>query len=167
MSSRQPAYTELDMQAAITDWQSGIYKSQRQAAAARGIPEATFRMRVSGKRQSRQKAHVHQQLLDETQEDVLVEWIIGMSEWGLSPRRMLVMEMAYRIADKVTLEAIGLSNTIGEKWYDRFVRRHSKHLASSISVALEKIRHTSCSREAFRAFFDLVGTHSYFIVLLY
>lgn len=156
MSTRQPLYTELDIQAAIDDYRNGVYKSKRKAAASRGIPESTFRERESGKRQERHKAHVHQQLLTEDQEEISVDWIVKKSEWGLSPRRGLVMEMAYRIADKESIVAMGLTNEIGDKWYERFVKRHSKRIDSSIAGCLERIRHTSCSADAFRAFFDLV-----------
>lgn len=155
MSSKQPQYTELDLLEAIEEYKTGKFKSMRAAAASRLIPEATFRHRYQGNRQNRQKAHEHQQLLNREQEDILVQWIINMSEWGLAPRRWLVMEMAYRVADRHALES--LTGTIGQHWYRRFVQRNASRISSSLSVCLEKNRHVSCSREAFVKFYELVS----------
>ncbi|RPA71578.1 hypothetical protein BJ508DRAFT_189802, partial [Ascobolus immersus RN42] len=106
--------------------------SINKVAALYGVPARTLSGRLNG-RQDRHTAHEDQQLLTAAQETILVEWIIRYSTWGLSPRKTLVEEMAFRIAD---IQDVRIYR-IGVHWYERFVIRQSSRISSSLSVTLE------------------------------
>ena len=63
------------IQSAICDLNSGIYKSQRAAAKAYGIPASTLRDRINGVTNKR-ISHQNQQRLTPEQESFLVDWIL-------------------------------------------------------------------------------------------
>ncbi|OAG20172.1 hypothetical protein CC77DRAFT_1070829 [Alternaria alternata] len=62
---------EQAIQLAIRDLESGVYTSQRAAAAAWGIPRSSLRARLAG-RLPHAIAHQNQQRLSSVQEDFLV-----------------------------------------------------------------------------------------------
>ena len=146
------AYTEEDIQDAIRYHRKHPGVSINKAAALYGIPPRTLGGRINQGRQNRQIAHKDQQLLSIEQEEKLVEWIIRCSTWGLSPRKILVEEMAFRIAD---IQDVRIYR-IGIHWYDRFVVRHSSKIESSLSVTLERFRHNATKPAVIINFFDQI-----------
>jgi hypothetical protein len=91
-----PAYTEADIQAAISAYNSDKELSIRAAACAHSIPYHTLRNRVSG-RTSRSQAYEPAQTLLTTEEGTLVRWITRLTKTGFPASPALVVEMAEEI----------------------------------------------------------------------
>jgi hypothetical protein len=87
---------ELSIQSAISDLNSGVFKSVRAAAKAYSIPRSTLQDRIAGATNS-QKSHYNQQRLTPEQESFLVDWILEQDTNGYPPSHARAREMAIRI----------------------------------------------------------------------
>ena len=87
---------ENSIQCAIRDLNAGVYKSQRAAARAYGLPRTTLRDRVNGAT-SRAIAHQNEQRLTPEQEQFLVDWILEEDARGYPPPHARAREMAHQI----------------------------------------------------------------------
>ncbi|KAI0569292.1 HTH-psq domain containing protein [Pyrenophora tritici-repentis] len=72
MDPREVAYSN-----AIHDLNAGVFKSQRQAAKAYGVPRSSLQERING-RQPYAIAHQQQQRLTPEQEAFLVDCVRGL-----------------------------------------------------------------------------------------
>ncbi|XPS72644.1 hypothetical protein M3J07_004794 [Ascochyta lentis] len=87
---------EVAIQSAIADLNAGVFKSQRQAARAYGIPKSSLQSRLQGY-QPHAIAHSNQQRLTPEQEEFLVEWILEEDSRAQPPSHPRVQEMASQI----------------------------------------------------------------------
>jgi hypothetical protein len=157
MGRTRMAYSEADMQRAITEYHSGLYSSKQAAAQANNVPPATLRYRLAG-RTSPSQAHETQQILSNAEEKTLVRWITRLTSTGFPASPALVVEMADEIRrNRLQLSRAGLSLTrpIGEHWIDRFRARHTE-LSSVWSRQIEHARYAAASVDVVQTWFDAV-----------
>lgn len=117
MSSGQ----EERITSALDAYRSGRYKSKREVARLWNVPEATFRARLKGI-QPRHASHVGQQLLDHTQESLLVQWILNVEAAGYSISHVQVKEMI-----KIIMHCSQCPDpipSVGHQWVQRFKKRN-------------------------------------------
>lgn len=127
---------EVAIQSAIADLNAGIYKSQRQAARAYGIPRSSLQSRLHG-RQPHAIAHSNQQRLTPEQEDFLVHWILEEDKRAQPPSHPRVREMALRI-----LQMNGDYEPLGRLWVPNFITRNPR-VASIVGRTIESARTTA------------------------
>jgi hypothetical protein len=87
---------EVAIQSAISDLDSGIFRSVRAASKAWGVPRSTLQGRLAG-RQSHAIAHQHQQRLSLEQEEDLVKWILDQDLRDQPPSHARLREMATKV----------------------------------------------------------------------
>ena len=87
---------ELEIQDAIEDLNSGVFKSERAAARWHGVTRLTLQGRRAGQ-QPHAIAHSNQQRLTPEQEDFLVDWILDKDSRAQPPSRPRVREMATQL----------------------------------------------------------------------
>jgi hypothetical protein len=87
---------ELSIQAAIGDYNAGVYTSLRAVAKAYHVPRSTLQGRLGGASNSA-LSHQHQQRLTPAQEDFLVDWILDEDARACPPSHARAREMANRI----------------------------------------------------------------------
>ena len=90
------AYSEPDIQAAISAYQAKEHPSIRAAARAFSIPYHTLRSHLD-KATSRSYAHESQQILSNAEESTLVQWISRLTRTGFPASPALVVEMAEEV----------------------------------------------------------------------
>jgi len=96
MGRTRMAYSEADIQRAITEYNSGLYPSKQAAAQANNVPPATLRYRLAGQT-SPSQAHETRQILSNAEEKTLVRWITRFTSTGFPASPALVVEMADEI----------------------------------------------------------------------
>jgi hypothetical protein len=109
---------EQKIQLALKDFNSGVYKTLRQAAAAHRVSKSTLTDRYNGK-PTRRQARVRQQLLSPQQEELLCKWILDLEKAGSAPSHSSIKEMASMISSV----SDGPSH-VGTDWVPRFLKRH-------------------------------------------
>ena len=139
---------ELAIQAAINDLRTGVFTSQRKAAAAYGVPRSSLQERING-RQPNAIAHSNQQRLTPEQEAFLVDWILDEDSRAQAPSHPRVREMATRI-----LHMNGDYAPLGQLWVPHFIARNPR-VASIVGRTIESTRTTAASYETVRAFLEL------------
>ena len=139
---------EESIQAAIRDFNAGVFTSQRSAAKAYNIPQATFSARIRGIQNS-QTSHVYQQRLTPEQEDYLVQWILEEDARAFPPSHARTREMASRI-----LKMNGDHKPIGKHWIAAFLKRNPR-VASVIGRKIEAARAEGATPAQIRAFLEL------------
>lgn len=114
--AKKDAALENKIQAAVQDVKTGVYKSAAAAARAYdlGPQYTTIWRRVQGKAKSCCKAHLRQQLLNGSQEKVLVEWIKYLAMTGHPLSKRTIGPKVYALCGK----------TPSRKWVYRFLRRN-------------------------------------------
>lgn len=140
--------TELAIQSAIRDLETGVHKSQRKAADAHRVARSTLQERLHG-RQSHAVAHQSQQRLTPEQEDFLADWILSENAHARPPSRPSVREMATRI-----LRMNGDYEPLGQQWVPHFVARHPQ-VASIIGRSAVSVKTTAASHDTMHAFLEL------------
>ncbi|RYN90015.1 hypothetical protein AA0119_g11278, partial [Alternaria tenuissima] len=143
MDPREVAFTS-----AIRDLNAGIFKSQRQAAQAYGVPRSSLQERMKG-RQPHAIAHQQQQRLTPEQEAFLVDWILDEDSRAQPPSHPRVREMATRL-----LRMNGDHEPLGQLWIPHFIARNPR-VASIVGRTIESARTTAASYETIRAFLEL------------
>jgi hypothetical protein len=139
---------EESIQAAIRDLNSGVFHSQRAAAKAYNIPQATFSKRVRGTQNS-QTSHVYQQRLTPEQEEFLVQWILEEDARAFPPSHARAREMANRI-----LRMNGDHRPVGKHWMAAFLKRNPR-VASIVGRKIEAARAEGATPVQIRAFLEL------------
>jgi transposase-like protein len=92
--------TEKQLQKAIRAVQSGLEGGVASAVEIYGVSRTTLYYRLSGKRESRQKAHESQQRLITAEEKAVVRWCFEMDDRGFPPRLDIVKDMVLFIERK-------------------------------------------------------------------
>ena len=139
---------EVAIQSAIADFNAGLYNSQRAAARAYGIPQATLHGRMKGQVR-KALSNQHQQRLSPQQEEFLVEWILEEEALGRPPSHARAREMATRI-----LHMNGDQAPLGKRWVINFINRNPR-IASIIGRKLEAPRAEAATPAQVRAFLEL------------
>ena len=121
---------------------TGHVMSIRAAAAKVGCPKSTLALRWNGG-QPRALAHGGQQKVAPAMELAMVEWIVELGRRGIPATRSLVMEKAESIT----------GTELGERWYDRFKKRHAGSLAARWTRSLETARAQGLNKTAVSAYF--------------
>ena len=113
-----PKYPEANMQNAINAVQNGT--ATREAARDWGVPLSTLSTRVRGTRpRGLYQAEVQQKLSIE-QEQHLASWIRNQESLGVPVKHAQIRVFATRI-----LQASGSQQTVGKRWIQRFIHRHT------------------------------------------
>jgi hypothetical protein len=124
-SSSKPAYSEADIQKAISALKNNEFRSIRKAAVAFNVPNTTLRGRMSG-RTSRSTAHESEQILSPAEEKTFARWVTHLTRTGFPASPALAIEMAEEIRrERVQLsKAVTITlRPIGENWLTRFKSR--------------------------------------------
>ncbi|KFZ24810.1 hypothetical protein V502_00710, partial [Pseudogymnoascus sp. VKM F-4520 (FW-2644)] len=119
----QLASKEGRMALAINSYNLGYFTSIRSAADTYDVPESTLRTRLKG-RPSRQEYRSINHNLTDTEELILVNWVLSMDERGLPVRAALIRDMANLLLQKRTGTDASSTRTVGVRWPYNFVRRH-------------------------------------------
>lgn len=122
-TSTQLASKEGRMALANNSYKSGYFTSVREAAITYDIPKSTFQTRLQG-RPSRQEYRSVNCKLTDTEESVLVDWILSMDERGLPVRTASIRDMATLLLQKRTNTNASSTRTIGVRWPYNFIQRH-------------------------------------------
>src|SRR4051812_3040727 len=96
---KRRAYSEHDMQNALSAYRKGEYTSIRDAARAFNIPFTTLRERLAG-RTTRHVAHESAQILSNAEERSLAKLITRLTITGFPASPALVVQMAELVLSK-------------------------------------------------------------------
>jgi hypothetical protein len=108
---------------AINAYRSGYFTSIRSAAVSYDIPRSTLQARLQGRAPRHEKRSANLKLTD-TEELVLVQWILSMSDRGLLVRIAHIRQKADLLLQKRTGSGEGRAYQVGQQWAYNFVRRH-------------------------------------------
>ncbi|GAB7336127.1 hypothetical protein MBLNU13_g08914t1 [Cladosporium sp. NU13] len=153
----KPAYSEADIQNAISALRNNEYRSIRKAAVAFNVPNTTLQGRMSG-RTSRSTAHESEQVLSPAEEKTLARWITRLTRTGFPASPALALEMAEEIRrGRVQLSKAGTSTLrpIGENWLSRFKTRMPE-IAGIWTRQIDAARFKSANHEGVKRWFDAV-----------
>jgi len=151
------AYSEADIQSAITALRAGEYPSIRKCAEALHIPRPTLQHRLAG-RISRSTAHEMQHILTKPEEKTLVRWITHLTNTGFPASPALVIQMAEEIRHnryQISKTPPSYTKPIGKSWLDRFRNRHPE-IKGVWARQLEGVRHKAMGIEAIKTWFEAV-----------
>ena len=110
------AYTEADMQLAISDLNSNQIQTEKHAAAIYNVPRATLRDRRAGRRRQRD-CEPQSKRMSKLEEEVIVQSILDQSLRGFAPSKAFVRDMANKLlADRG-------EKPVGKTWVDTFIKR--------------------------------------------
>jgi len=151
------AYTESDIQHAITAYRTGEFTSIRACSRAFNIPYPTLQHRIAG-RLPRPISHEHRQILSNAEERTLVRWITQLTNTGFPAPPVLAIKMAEEIRrSRYQLASVPPSydRPIGKSWLDRFRKRHSE-IQGVWTRKIEGVRHKALSLEVVKTWFEAV-----------
>lgn len=158
----QKAYSEEDIQKAITSWKYKQFRSIRATAAHFQVPVQTVRDRMAG-RKSKAQSLEKAQLLSNAEEKTLVRWITRLTSTGFPATPALVIETAeeirrgrVKLVNSQGTQPIQL-NPIGHEWLYRFLNRYPK-LQGTYSRQLESLRHQEATYEKISQWFSVFRT---------
>src|SRR5580700_7072059 len=120
-TSIQLASKEGRIALAINSYNLGYFTSIRSTADTYDVPESTLRTRLKG-RPSRQEYRSVNHNLTDTEELILVNWILSMDERGLPVRTASIRDMANLLLQKRTGTDASSTRTVGVRWPYNFVR---------------------------------------------
>ncbi|RFU27297.1 hypothetical protein B7463_g9036, partial [Scytalidium lignicola] len=141
-----PPYKEEDVQGAIDAVLHG--QSVQGASCDWGIPRTTFMGRIQGLK-PRRSSHQLQQILSESQEIQLANWILCQSNMGYAPSHTTVRSMVTKL-----LRLNGLNRTPGKNWMNRFLACHPE-IYTIKGVRIDNQCINRASPEVIRMFFEL------------
>ena len=134
---------------AIDDLISQEAPNIRSTAQKYGIVESTLRRRFKGQTVSYGEARSRTaMLLTTAQESVLIEHINKLSARGL--------HLTPQLLENLVVEVI--HRPVGERWVERFCKRHSTELKSIYLRGIDQARHVADNSQHFQHYFDTVST---------
>ena len=107
-----------NVEAAVSDYNRGRFKSIRKCADAYGVAYSTLHGRLKGA-QPKTTAHQNEQLLTPESEILLVNWCLALERDGDAPTHQTVRQMAGLIS-----RLSGGVGIVGKHWVHRFLQRH-------------------------------------------
>ena len=141
---------------AIDDLISQEVPNVRSTAKKHNIHRSTLQRRFNGETVSHSEARSRSaMLLTNAQESVLIEHINELSACGLHPTPQML--------DNLVVEIIG--HSIGERWVERFCKRHGNKLISVYLRNIDQARHIADNSRHFQHYFNTVS--SYFAYIPY
>jgi hypothetical protein len=104
------------MQEVIDSWKANpeSYSNIREAASKNGFNYKTFYNRLTGRAQTAQEAHTHEQAIPPVAEQVLADWTVFL---GLTGHAQSKANIVWK-AEELT------SRKLGKHWLARFLKRH-------------------------------------------
>lgn len=123
-TSVQLASKEGRMALAINSYNSGYFTSIRSTADTYDVPESTLQTRLKG-RPSRQEYRSVNHNLTDTEELILVDWILSMDEWGLPVRTASIRDIANLLLQKRTGTDASSMHTVGVRWLYNFIQHYN------------------------------------------
>ena len=137
------------IQEAIDDLESQTTPNISATAKNYGVDRSTLSRRYNSKTVSgTQFRSKSLQLLTNAQEEVLVEHINKLSIRGMHPTP--------QILENLITEIVG--HPIGERWVERFCKRHRTQLKSLYLRGIDQARHIADNSKHFKHYFDTVST---------
>jgi len=136
---------EENIQEAIALVREGT--SQKDAAAAWGVPPPTLSGRLHG-RQSNKTVKISKQKLTPAQERFIADWALSEEHAGRAPNRKRLRGFAQLI-----LMEGGDKTPLGARWVNRFLNRHP-NVHTKNSAPLESARVRGSTKEAYEDFFQ-------------
>ena len=136
------------IQIAIDDLK--LQKVPNFAATAKNynIVRSTLQRRFEGKTVSRNESQSRSNmLLTNAQEEVLIEHINKLSARNLHPTIQTVENLAREI----------IGHPVGERWVERFRKRHGNKLRSRYMRNIDHSRHVADNSKHFQHYFDNVS----------
>jgi hypothetical protein len=144
----QTASNEADIQLAISVLKSNQIQSSLRAAATFNVPRSTLRNRRAGK-PARRDCQPNSKKLSQTEEEVIVRYILDLDQRGFAPTYAAVRDMADRIL------ATRGGGQVGVQWPRNFVKR-TDSLTTRFNRAYDRQRALCESPVLIRSWFELV-----------
>jgi hypothetical protein len=115
----------------------------RKTARIFGVAESTLGRRHQGKCGTRAGASHAQQLLLPQQEEVLLKYIVALTERALPPTKVMVHSFAAQISKK----------EVGINWVSRFLKRHQDRIIPKWTTGMDRVRHKADSEGSYSQYF--------------
>lgn len=131
--TKREHHYELKFKQALHSIRSGRF-TVLQAADEYHIPVSTLRDRFHGAK-GRRAAHAHQQLLSDSEEQILVTWAIKLASFNLPIRTDFMVFMALKIARRRD----PTRTSIGKNWLTGFLNRHPE-IKTKLSRRMDRQR---------------------------
>ena len=145
---------EARIQLALTALRENRYRSLRQTALAMEVPVSTLAHRAQGRESNEQSLKARTKLL-ESEEEVLVKWVLRLEKSGFPPRVHMLVEMTNHLLSSRTQGISGIPpEIVGRNWAHRFTRRHAE-LKTVLSRTLNSERWLAMDRKVFQTWFEL------------
>lgn len=133
---------------AINDLKSQEAPNFRATAEKYNVVHSTLLRRFKGQTVSHDEARSRSsQLLTDAQEFVLIEYINKLPTRGLHPTP--------QILENLVVEIVG--HPIGERWVERFCKRHGSELKSMYLRNIDQARHIADNARHFQLYFETVS----------
>ena len=115
------------------------------------IVRSTLQRRFEGQTVSRSEAQSRSNmLLTNAQESVLIEYINKLSARNMHPTPQMVENLVVEITGR----------HVGERWVERFRKRHGNELRSRYLRNIDQSRHIADNSKHFQHYFDNVSAQS-------
>jgi hypothetical protein len=137
------------MDKAIEDLEAregGEEPGYRKTARIFGVAESTLRRRHQGKCGTRAGASHAQQLLLPQQEDVLLKYIVALTEQALPPTKAMVHSFAAQISKK----------EVGINWVSRFLKRHQDRIIPKWTTGMDCVHHKADPEGSYSQYFTVL-----------
>jgi hypothetical protein len=146
---------EANIRKALDGLKSRKYKSIRAASRDTGVPHPTLIYCLKGG-QSCRDSHVAYQACTPAEEEALIQWIKEWHSRGFPIRPEELRDMArHLILSRINSSGRNTISTYltSHNWPSRFIKRHPD-LKGLLVESIEKPRHTACTPETFKEWFD-------------
>jgi hypothetical protein len=138
---------EADILKAISDLNAQEKPQYAQIARKYGLDRTTLMRRYKGQTVSNEAAHsIHQKLLTDAQEEVLLDHISKLSARGLPPTPQILRNLVVEI----------IRHDIGECWIRRFCQRHKNRITSVYLKGIDQSRKVADNSKYFEHFYSNV-----------
>ena len=135
---------------AIDDLRSQEVPNVRATARKYEIVQSTLQRRFNHQTVSRNEARSRSNMiLTNAQESTLIEYINKLSARGLHPTPQML--------ENLVVEIVG--HSIGERWVERFCKRHGNKLVSIYLRSIDQARHIADNSRHFQHYFDTVSIY--------
>ena len=133
---------------AIDDLNSQEVPNVNATAQKYNLVQSTLQRRFTGQTTSRHEGRSRSlMLLTDAQESTLIEHINKLSARGLHPTPQMLENLVVEI----------IKRPVGERWVERFYKRHSNELASIYLRNIDQSRHIADNSRHFQHYFDQVS----------
>ncbi|CAE7021561.1 HTH Tnp Tc5 domain containing protein [Pyrenophora teres f. teres] len=125
---------------------SGEHFTLAEVAKKYQVNRSTLGRRWRGVTASREDGYLNQEALNQQQELELIQYIMRLTERGLSRTREIIRDFSSKIAHR----------QLSDRWVSRFITRHQIHLISQWTTAMDHTRHLADSESKYRLYFELL-----------